>query len=129
MPFLPVRPALFCRPVFAVADIIAAMDYYVSALGFSLDWTAPQEAAVPVCAQVSRGAAQILLWTEATLARPSRVHICLGSLVELHGLHHEFLANNAYITSPPAPRLWGPMAFIVEDLDANQLFFVSEPEA
>jgi hypothetical protein len=104
-----------------------AIDYYLQSLGFNLDWHAPPDAAIPICAQVSRASVQILLWTEPTLAKPSRIHIVLSSLAELTAVHEEFQSNNAYITSPPAPRLWGPTAFIVEDLDQNQLFFVAEP--
>ena len=80
-----------------------------------------------MCAQVSRGATQILLWTEATIATPGRVYISLEFADELQALCDEFVSKEARMVSPPAPRLWGPSGFVVEDLDGNQLYFVSHP--
>jgi hypothetical protein len=123
----PVQSNLYCRPVFAVREMGAAILYYVGALDFRHDWSVPRDAEVPVCSQVSRGTTQILLWTEATIATPGRVYISLEFADELQALCDEFVSKEARVVSPPAPRLWGPSGFIVEDLDGNQLYFVSYP--
>jgi uncharacterized glyoxalase superfamily protein PhnB len=124
---LPVQSNLYCRPVFAVRDMNAAILYYLAALDFQHDWSVPPEAESPVCAQVSRGTMQILLWTEPTIATPGRVYVSLEFEGELQALYEELVSKKAFVTSPPAPRLWGPQGFIVEDLDGNQLYFVSSP--
>ena len=126
-PHFPVQSNLYCRPVFAVRDMTAAILYYLAALDFQHDWSVPPDAEVPVCAQVSRGTTQLLLWTEPTIARPGRVYISLEFEDELQPLYEEFVSKQARATSPPAPRLWGPSGFVVEDLDGNQLYFVSHP--
>jgi len=121
--------SFFCRPVFAVTDMLRALHYYKTALAFRHDWSAPADADIPICAQVSRGKTEILLWNDPTLQPRARAYITLEHEHRLVALHDELEDNGAIITSPPAPRTWGPYGFIVEDIDQNQLYFVGQAPA
>jgi uncharacterized glyoxalase superfamily protein PhnB len=122
-----VTSRLYCRPVFAVANARASVQYYCEALGFHHDWSYPREGETLICAQVSRGEAEIIVWVTPDVASPGRLYIVPHEEDQLDVLHAEMVAAGGKVTNSPKPQPWAPYGFIVEDLDRNQLFFAGDP--
>jgi len=99
------------NPVFRVRDLDAAIDYYVRALGFKIDWQGPFIAAV------SRGRCSIFL-SQGDQGNPgSWVWIGVG---DAEALFEEYSTTGAKIRHPPTNYPWA-YEMQVEDPDGNVL--------
>ncbi|MDX2191839.1 MAG: glyoxalase superfamily protein [Gemmatimonadales bacterium] len=104
-------------PILRVADVRAALRYYIGALGFALDWDAGD------MVSVGRGDCHLML-VQGDQGRPgSWVWIGVG---DADALHDELLARGAFIRHPPQDYYWA-REMQVADPDGNVLRCGSEP--
>ena len=107
-------------PVFRVASCAAAVDYYVSHLGFRLNWDHQGS-----FASVSRDKCTIFL-CEGDQGHPG-TWAWIG-VSDAAALEEEFRAREARIRHPATNFPWA-LEIQVEDLDGNVLRFGSDPIA
>ncbi len=106
-------------PVLRVADAQASRDYYVRALGFSVNFEAED------FVSVSRGGCTLFL-CEGDQGYPGSWVWIDGQDVE--AVYEEYRASGAKIRHPPTNYSWA-LEMQVEDLDGNILRLGSEPRA
>ncbi|MGH9523852.1 MAG: VOC family protein [Terriglobales bacterium] len=114
----------FARPVLHVADVEAALLFYVERLGFTSPWRYEEEGR-PRVAQVDRRGCALILsdqWPEKVgkaLMFISMNEAPDSQTATLDALRGELEAKGV----PVKEGSWGYRILIVEDLDGNQLFF------
>lgn len=109
-------------PEIPVRDLDAALTYYSSRLGFTVDW-AGQEGGI---AGVSRGNCRLFLTSAAFREHygnsgPVLIWLNLDSKEAVDALYEVWRENQATIISPPASKPWGLHEFTAADLDGNLL--------
>lgn len=104
-------------PIFRVSDLDASLDYYVRALGFRIDWRAPD------VASVSRGRCGIML-VEGDQGHPGAW--LWAGVGDCEALFAEYQASGAKVRHPPTNYEWA-LEMQIEDPDGNVLRFGSEP--
>ena len=105
-------------PIFRVASLPASVEYYVTVLGFKIDW---EEAPVITC--VSRDRCCLFL-VQGDQGNPGAwTWIGVG---DADALFEELRARGARIRHPPTNYYWG-LEMQVEDLDGNVLRLASDP--
>jgi predicted lactoylglutathione lyase len=107
-------------PEIPVKDMNAALDYYQSKLGFSLDWGGADGG----IAGISKGQCRMFLTDRDFRAHhgnaaPVMIWINLDSKDEVDELHEIWSAAEASITSPPDSKPWKLHEFTASDLDGN----------
>jgi catechol 2,3-dioxygenase-like lactoylglutathione lyase family enzyme len=117
----------FARPVLHVADVAAAVRFYVERLGFAEAWRHEEQGA-PIVAQVERdGCALILASTLAEKVGKGTMFISLdpkpwskeAQAEALDALRAEFAAAGVAVRDSQ----WGYRVAVVEDPDGNTLLF------
>jgi predicted lactoylglutathione lyase len=109
-------------PEIPVSDIDQAAAYYVSHLGFNLDWGNDGGG----IAGISRGQCRIFL-TNPTFREtygntgPVLIWLNLDSREEVNELHAQWSGRQARILSPPESKPWKLHEFTAADLDGNLL--------
>lgn len=108
-----------------VADLPAAIDFYIARLGFvhEFSWGAP-----PSLAGVNLGDTQLFLERGAPAPGGCAVYFVIGDADELYEFHR---VNGVEIAEEPGDRPWGLRDYTVRDLDGYALTFghrVSGPE-
>jgi catechol 2,3-dioxygenase-like lactoylglutathione lyase family enzyme len=106
----------YTRPVFFVADIHRAAQFYIESLGFQKAWH-EADGAGTVC-QVNHGECEIILCQDATRRDRSRLFIELTAEARA-ALRIELAARNVAVTE----MWWGYDTLQVEDPDGNELLF------
>lgn len=109
-------------PEIPVSDVDRAAEYYVSKLGFSLDWGG-EEGGI---AGISNGQCRMFLTNGAFRQHygntgPVLIWLNLDSIEDVDQLHEQWKVNNARVVSPPASKPWGLREFTVADIDGNLL--------
>lgn len=104
------------NPILRVANLRASVDYFVSALGFVVEW----EYDTIVC--VCRGECSIFLADSDQGVPVSWMWI---GVPDVTALHDELVAKGAKIRQPPTNFPWA-LEVQVEDLDGNVLRLGSE---
>ena len=112
----PVAHRWYTRPVFFVADVNRAIDFYVDMLGFEKSWH-EGDGAGTVC-QVNRGECEIILCADATRRDKARLFIELNT-DELTTLRREVVERSV----PSKETWWGYDALQIDDPDGNELLF------
>jgi uncharacterized glyoxalase superfamily protein PhnB len=115
-------------PVFLVDDVRAAVDHYVSALGFKLDfvWSDP-----PTYGGVSRDSLTLHF---AQAERPGRFNSAraagTASMADLnvfvrgiHDLYRDLVGRGARVDGPPVQQPYGMTNFHVDDPNGYRLCF------
>lgn len=103
-------------PILRVASLAASVEYYVTVLGFKIDWEAP------VITSLSRDRCCLFL-VEGDQGHPgSWAWIGVG---DVETLFEELQAKGARIRHPPTNYHWG-LEMQVEDLDGNVLRLASD---
>jgi catechol 2,3-dioxygenase-like lactoylglutathione lyase family enzyme len=110
----------YTRPVFFVADVRRAIQFYVDVLGFEKAWHS-DDGAGTVC-QVNHGECEIILCEEKTRRDRGRVFIELTA-EGLADLRREFRERSV----PAKETWWGYDTLQVDDPDGNELLF-PQPE-
>lgn len=105
-------------PIFCVASVLASTEYYVNALGFTLDWGDAR------FASVSRGRCSIFL-CQQDQGHPG-AWTWIG-VPDADALAAEYRERGATIRNPPTNYPWA-YEMQVEDPDGNVLRFGSEPK-
>lgn len=117
----------FARPILHVADVAAAVRFYVERLGFAEAWRHEEQGA-PIVAQVERdGCALILASTWAEKAGKGTMFVSLdpkpwskeAQAEALDALRAEFAAAGVAVRDGQ----WGYRVAVVEDPDGNTLLF------
>jgi catechol 2,3-dioxygenase-like lactoylglutathione lyase family enzyme len=117
----------FARPVLHVADVEAAVRFYVDRLGFETAWR-HEDGGRLIVAQVGRGGcALILACTWADKAGKGTMFISLdvpppekeNRTIALEALRAEFTAKGATVQDGQ----WGYRVLMVADPDGNTLLF------
>jgi catechol 2,3-dioxygenase-like lactoylglutathione lyase family enzyme len=98
-------------PVLRVADIEAALEYYATRLGFTLQWRSS------IFANVTRSNCQIFLAQGDQGG--GRAWTWIG-VPDVEALHREYVEKGAKIRHPPTNYEWA-LEMQVEDLDGNVL--------
>ena len=116
----PCRPRVDCEqhhPSLAVADVVAAAEFYATRLGFftAFTWGEP-----PTMAGVNLGDVQIFLEQGTPSPKGLSVYFVVGDADELYQFHR---ANGVEILQVPGDRPWGLRDFSVRDLDGYALTF------
>ena len=107
-------------PILNVKNFAAAMDYYVTKLGFEKkwDWGDPPEFGC-----VGRGEVSIFL-CEGGQGQPG-TWMYIG-MDDVDALYEEYKKSGAIIRQPPTNYPWGSREMNVEDLDGHRLRMASE---
>ena len=105
------------QPILRVNDLKASVDYYVSALGFTVDF-------VESIASVSRGRCAFFL-VQGDQGHPGS-WVWVG-VSDVDALYAHYQASGAKIRQPPTNFPWA-CEMQVEDLDGNVLRCGSEPK-
>lgn len=103
--------------IFRVTDVRASVDYYVNALGFTIDWDEGD------FVSVTRGRCTLFL-TDADQTR-AQTWIWTG-VADVVKVHDEVRASGARVRHPPTNHPWA-LEMQIEDLDGNVLRVGSEP--
>ena len=116
----------YTRPILAVGDVTASVEYYCEKLGFTKMWSAPDTN--PIIAQVGRNGLEIILDSQSLIPKssvPTVLSMTLHQAEQLGSLYHEFKSLGVKITVTPFEVVWekGLYQFDVEDLDGNILIF------
>jgi predicted lactoylglutathione lyase len=127
-----------CRPNLLVNDVGASVEFYRSALGFTVGWhwsdrqarflgsderPAPGE---PGTALVGRDRAQIIL-TQAADVCGTRLHLDVHTPALVDQLFDEWTNRGTAIAEAPTLRPWGMYEMRVEDPDGNVLRVSAPP--
>lgn len=101
-------------PIFQVANMQRALDYYTRVLGFGIEWSSGEP---PSHASVARDGVEISLTAEPAPV-PSRAYI------EVEGVDEYFAlvsAAGAKVVAPLADRFYGMRDGRIDDLDGNAI--------
>lgn len=109
----------YTRPVFFVADVNRAANFYVGMLGFWKKWHS-EDGAGTVC-QVNRNDCEIILCQDQARQDKARLFIELNA-EELASLRQEIAERSV----PTRATWWGYDTLQIDDPDGNQLFFPIE---
>jgi catechol 2,3-dioxygenase-like lactoylglutathione lyase family enzyme len=107
------------RPVFFVADIGRAIDFYVGSLGFVKKWH-EADGKGTVC-QVDRGECEIILSQEAARKDRSRLFLELSREAVA-----QLLGELSERSVPTTKARWGYEVLRIEDPDGNELLVCLE---
>ena len=108
----------YARPVLAVRDTPAALEFYASRLGFKEDWRYEEDARLRIV-QVSRQGCELILsdqWPDE--AGRGRMFISLDA-PEFASAKQELADRGVEVKAGQ----WGYELLVVEDLDGNRLWF------
>ena len=117
----------FARPVLHVANVEAALPFYVDRLGFAVSWCFEEDGRVRV-AQVDRQNCALILsdqWPEKVGKGLMFISLNVepqtreSEAAALDSLRAEIEARGVGVKDG----FWGYRLLVVEDLDGNQLFF------
>jgi len=114
------RPIVDCDQTHAgvvVSDILAATDFYVNKLGFSLGFTWGDP---PTFAGVNLGRTQMFLEKGTPNAGGGQVYFVVGNADELFAFQR---ANGVTVVEPPGDREYGLRDYMVTDLHGYRLCF------
>lgn len=107
-------------PEIPVSDVNAALDYYVSKLGFSFDWGGANGGIAGISKQQCR-----MFLTDSNFrqhygnASPVMIWLNLDSKREVDELYAIWSASGAKVISPPESKTWHLHEFTASDLDGN----------
>jgi uncharacterized glyoxalase superfamily protein PhnB len=107
-------------PVLRVDDLVAAIDYYVRALGFRVEWGSDKGSSL---ASVSRGDCRLFLAVGDQGHPGSWVWVGVS---DVDALYDELLDRGTRLRQPPANYPWGSRELHAQDLDGNVLRFGSD---
>ena len=105
------------HPILPVADVRAAVEFYVQRLGFSEDFTHGKP---PNFAGVSLDQVQVFLETGHSSPGGSSVYFVVGNADDLYAFQR---ANGVSVPQQPQDRDWGLRDFTIRDPDGNYLTF------
>ena len=117
----------FARPVLHVTDVEASLRFYVNRLGFTSPWRYEEDGRVSV-AQVERQGCALILsdhWPQKVGKGLMFISMNVeqgtreAQIAALDALRAEFEAKGV----PVKEGSWGYRLLVVDDPDANQLFF------
>jgi len=115
-------------PVYPVADVAAAIEWYSRVLGFKPQVVNPPGNAVPVYAVLNRDAASahLLRLDEAPygLHAPVQAQFWIASNLDELFLHAE--SQGAHVLQRPGDRPWRHRDFMIADPDGN-VVWVTQP--
>jgi catechol 2,3-dioxygenase-like lactoylglutathione lyase family enzyme len=109
----------YARPVFFVADVQRALDFYLGTLGFVKKWPASDEKWT-VC-QVNRQDCEIILCQDATRQDKGRLFIELNDDTRAQ-LRREIAERRISVKQT----WWGYDCIQIDDPDGNELLFAME---
>ena len=105
------------HPILAVADVVAAADFYTKKLGFTLGFTWGDP---PDVVGMNLGDVSIHLSQGAPSPSECSVYFVVGNADDLYEFHR---ANGVEIVETPADRPWGLRDYRIRDLDGYELKF------
>lgn len=120
-------------PEIPVSDLPAALEFYATRLGFTIDWGGDGEAGI---AGISKGNCRLFLTTAAFREHygntgPALIWLNLDSKTDVDALHEVWRGKQVKITAAPESKPWGLHEFIAADPDGNLLrvfYDVATPE-
>lgn len=106
-------------PTFRISDETRSRAFYVTGLGFHVDWAHRFEPHLPVLLQVSRDGMTLYLSQHA-------MDCAIGGLVHLFvdrvdDWHAELVARGVAVERPPTDQPWGLREMHLLDPDGNRL--------
>ena len=120
-------------PEIPVSDLAAALEYYATRLGFTIDWGGDEESGI---AGISKGHCRLFLTNAAFREHsgnsgPVLVWLNLDSKADVDALHELWRGHQVTIVAAPESKPWGLHEFIAADPDGNRLrvfYDVATPE-
>lgn len=113
-------PRIDCQrhhPVLAVRDVLRAVEFYTTKLGFTQGFLYGDP---PSFAGVNLDQVQIFLQQGTPTPAGAEVYFVVGDADELHAFHR---ANGVTIATAPGDRAYGLRDYSVRDLDGYELSF------
>ena len=110
--------AWYSRPLFFVADVERARDFYVGILGFTEKWNFAEDGKLLV-AQVNRAECEIILCSQWPKKNGKGMLFVSLTDADYAALSTELSAKGA----PVEEGWWGYRSLIVTDPDGNELYF------
>lgn len=109
-------------PEIPVQSVDAGVDYYITRLGFTLDWSDDASG----IAGISKGNCRLYLTngtfrTQRSNSSPVVIWVNLESKAEVDELFSEWMASKATVLAEPDDKPWNLREFLVSDLDGNIL--------
>lgn len=102
-------------PIINVSDLKASIAYYTTVLGFTHDWSDPEEGPATF-ASVSNGHVQVFLSQGGQGEGTSWNYF---TVVDVDGLHEQYIERGAEIMEAPEDKRWGMREMVVRDPDGN----------
>lgn len=106
-------------PILRVSDLKRSIEYYVTVLGFKIDWNYER-----VIAAVSRGGCSLFL-SQGDQGHPGS-WVWIG-VDDVQSLYEEYRRRGARVRHPPTNYDWA-VEMQIEDLDGNVLRLGSDPQ-
>ena len=108
-------------PIYPVADVAVAIEWYSRVLGFKLGLVSPPGSAVPVYAVLQRDgvSAHLLRLDEAPYDLRAPVQAQFWITSGLDELFHQVESHGVRILQRPGDRPWGHRDFMIADPDGN----------
>jgi catechol 2,3-dioxygenase-like lactoylglutathione lyase family enzyme len=116
----PAAPDVDCEqqhPALSVGDVLAAVDFYTTKLGFKLAFTGGDP---PAMAGVNLGHVQVFLEKGTPTPQGYAVYFVIGNADELYEFQR---ANGVEIVLPPEDRAYGLRDYRIRDLYGYELVF------
>jgi uncharacterized glyoxalase superfamily protein PhnB len=113
-------------PILRIFDEAKAREFYVSFLGFKIDWEAQFAPGIPLYAQISRGDCRIHLSEHHGDGTPGT--FVRVTVTDLDALHAEVTAKLYRYNRPAIQDMpWGTREMTTNDPFGNRVIFVAAP--
>ncbi len=121
MKFVPLMEWKRVSPVYPVADVAAAIEWYRRVLGFEPQLVNPPDDPVPVYAVLHRDevAMHLMRLDEAPYGLRAPVQAQFWITSGLEELFRHVEVHGARVLQPPEARPWGHRDFMIADPDGN----------
>ena len=110
--------------VFAVADVMRTVEFYVNVLGFKQHWLWQDP---PTFGCVGLGQVEVFLCQQPGLAGKVEGHMHWFAADDLQALHDQHVAAGATIIEPIENKPWGLREYTVRDCNGYHLRFTGPP--
>ena len=111
-------------PQLRITQPTKSLDFYVTQLGFKIDWQHQFEPGFPLFLQLTREAQTLFLTEHAGDCEVGgAVYFRVPDALALHAA---FAARGVTADPLPAATPWGTVEFLLQDPDGNRLRFASE---
>lgn len=125
------------KPILSTFNVQDSIDFYVNALGYSLNWKMDGDDGNPNFASVSLGSSEIMLGTIDFVKEEDRkrmgagiqLYVELPKELKIHDVYEQLIGQNADITKKLEKREWGEWAFVLNDPNGYNLMIAQTEDS